>query len=78
MKTKSIYFSNFNYQYSNKNENINDLSIESMSNINTSNGFIQSELSANIFLSELFNEDETNLILENNNKLGEYKCLTTD
>ena len=47
-----------------------------MSNINTSNGFIQSELSANIFLNELFNEDETNLILENNNTISKIKKFT--
>jgi len=48
-----------------------------MSNINTNNGFIQSDLSANTFLNELFNDGKANLILENNNIIHKIKKFTT-
>ena len=44
MKSKTILFSNFKYDYLNKNENINTLPIEEISNLKTDNGYIKSEL----------------------------------
>lgn len=76
MKNKSIYFANFNYQYTNINENINNLSIENISNVNTNNGFVQSELSANSFLDEIFNEEKANFIFDSNYMISKVKKFT--
>ena len=69
MKSKTILFSNFKYDYLNKNENINTLPIEEISNLKTDNGYIESELSTKEFLYELFNENEISILKEQNSEI---------
>ena len=69
MKSKTILFPNFKYDYLNKNENINTLPIEEISNLKTDNGYIESELSSKELLYELFNEKEISILKEQNSEI---------
>lgn len=69
MKSKTILFSNFKYDYLNKNENINTLPIEEISNLKTDNGYIESELSTKELIYELFNENEISILKEQNSEI---------
>ena len=69
MKSKTILFSNFKYDYLNKNENINTLPIEEISNLKTDNGYIESELSSKELIYELFNENEISTLKEQNREI---------
>ena len=67
MKNKSIQLSNFEFSLNNKHSNNNELIIEDFYNINTNNGYLQTELHMNNFLSELFDENIA-ILIKNNNK----------
>ena len=65
MKTKNLFISNFKFNQQNKN-NDNLLNIEEYFNVNTNNENIQTELSLNNILYELYDSNLASNIIQNN------------
>ena len=75
MKSKTILFSNFKYDYLNKNENINTLSIDEFSNLKTDNGYIESEIEREIREGFLLCPTIKQVTSYESEKVGTKLCL---